>query len=276
MEIDSNSKRIGPLSGGDRRSTSVAGVGRGRMLASDSGRTGWSGVGDRGVRGRSLDVTAEDSTGDTLRNREASPASSAGTSTSTTVTTKDARQKWSNSELEELMYCYYKAKVGGPGYIKRLEDRFKTRNPNNPKCRQFAGNKLSNQVRSVLSRRFISTELLEHIKRKAEQVHPSPNTQSRDVPRMTTETTNTQFTANHDILTATIIQATNVSRDQPTPQHADLTPIPHTLTFEQSQLNTQDPNTTLTCESEIQGVSVNEDQDAINCCKYYQKSEKHP
>lgn len=92
------------------------------MLASASLRTGWSGVGDTGGRGRSSDATVDDGedkdNDDTLRNRESS-TNSAG------------RRKWSTEEIHELMFCYYKAKVEGAGFIKRLEKYFKDRNPHN-------------------------------------------------------------------------------------------------------------------------------------------------
>ncbi|CAH2109329.1 unnamed protein product [Euphydryas editha] len=155
METSNRDSRIGPLPGGERRGTSGAGAGRDSMwTASDSSLNRRARVGGpenitaEGREEETLDATASD----TLRSREISPARSAGTSALTTeYTSDDARRKWSPLELEELMYCYYKAKAGGVGYIKRLEILFKTRNPHNPKSDKF-------------------NEILERIRKQAEGI----------------------------------------------------------------------------------------------------------
>lgn len=106
--------------------------------------------------------------GDTLRSRETSPTNSAGapevTTGSSTTVSDDARRKWSEAELHELMFCFFKARAGGPGYIKRFKDL----NHGNPKIQKCTGNTLSNQARSIISRKVLSTQVLDQIRSKAE------------------------------------------------------------------------------------------------------------
>ncbi|CAH2095620.1 unnamed protein product [Euphydryas editha] len=90
----------------------------------------------------------------------------------------DVRQKWSLEEVRELIFCFYKAKALGIGYIKRLERLFKERNSNNPKVNKLNGNTLSNQARSIISRNILTKEVLSEIKRHAEHSVVTDNIQT--------------------------------------------------------------------------------------------------
>ncbi|KAG6456624.1 hypothetical protein O3G_MSEX009846 [Manduca sexta] len=109
------------------------------------------------------------------------PAYSAGTPPPTTLcTAEDARRKWSPQEMEELVFCFFKARAMGPGYIKRLQNLFLHRNPDNPKI-EFNGSVLSTQAKRIISRNAISSDKIKTIKQKAEEaIHTSysnvPNT----------------------------------------------------------------------------------------------------
>ncbi|CAH2102502.1 unnamed protein product [Euphydryas editha] len=170
MESFVNDERIGPLPGGDRRGTFGADAGR------DSMQTVSGSLLNRRARvGGPEDTTADQRGGegvdDALQSR-ALPINSVGSSALTTnkAVNDDRRRKWSTEELEELMFCYFKARSGGAGYISRLEELFATRNPDNPKILKFNGNTLSNQARRVIKQNVISQELLNRIQKRAEGI----------------------------------------------------------------------------------------------------------
>ncbi|CAG5019832.1 unnamed protein product [Parnassius apollo] len=144
MERQLRSTIIGPLPEGERRGTSGADAGRDSVRAvSDSLLSRWARVGEP------ENITADQregmGMGDALQSTDL-PTSSAGSSSMTTNNTEhdDRRRKWSTEELQDLMFCYFKARSIGPGYIDRLQKLFTERNPNNPKIHKFNGNTLSN------------------------------------------------------------------------------------------------------------------------------------
>lgn len=189
-----NDTSTGPLPGGDRRGTSGAGAGRGSM------RTASGSLLNRRARvGETEGTTAEliwDSD-DTLQSG-ASPTSSAGTSeqdtTSSHTNNEDERRKWSDEEVRELMFCYFKTKAQGSGYIRRLEKLFKERNPTNPKASKFTGNTLSNQARCVIKKNTLPEQELELIKQQAEEINSQTDTQQTDT-RTEPETRNIEQTS---------------------------------------------------------------------------------
>ncbi|CAH2093004.1 unnamed protein product [Euphydryas editha] len=69
------------------------------------------------------------------------------------------------------MFCYYKTKSQGAGYVKRLEKLFKERNLNNPKVEKFTGQLLSNQARRVITHKDIPEDILRQIRNNAEQTN---------------------------------------------------------------------------------------------------------
>nr|XP_037866951.1 uncharacterized protein LOC119628520 [Bombyx mori] len=179
MERRNKSKRLMSLPEGDRRGTSGADAG------CDSIRTVSGFSLNRRARAREPERTTADHNRDTdvtLQSGEL-PTSSAGPLVETmtsSVDTNDSRRKWSTEEIHELMFCYYKAKAEGVGFMKRLEMYFKERNPNNPKIHKFTGNTLSNQARSIINRKWVSTQLLQEIKMRAEQSNRETNSNLPD------------------------------------------------------------------------------------------------
>lgn len=219
MESQKRNKRLRPLPGGYRRDTSGAGDGRVVGLASDSPLSRRAGVGV-GVERGAPNITADHSEDDALRSGEVSPASSAGTSHSTTLTlNEDTRRKWSNAELEELIFCFYRARALGSGYIKRLETLFRSRNPNNPKAFTFTGNTLSTQARSIIARKAIPTETLNAIKSRAEEptLHPEETHSTHNSPSITHSTHTSQHTEHTDIN----VQQHHTQTRTPSPETAE-------------------------------------------------------
>ncbi|XP_067129392.1 uncharacterized protein [Centruroides vittatus] len=133
---------------------------------------------------------------DALQSR-ALPTDIAGSSAMTKSNTlsKDRRCKWSTEELEELMFCYFKARSEGPGYMSRLETLFIKRNPNNPKIHKFNGNTLSTQARRIIKQNVISQELLNRIQTQAEELTPTELSST-----VIAEPENTRTTTVHDNL----------------------------------------------------------------------------
>ncbi|XP_067141525.1 uncharacterized protein [Centruroides vittatus] len=132
---------------------------------------------------------------DALQSR-ALPTDTAGSSAMTKSNTlsKDRRCKWSTEELE-LMFCYFKARSEGPGYMSRLETLFIKRNPNNPKIHKFNGNTLSTQARRIIKQNVISQELLNRIQTQAEELTPTELSST-----VIAEPENTRTTTMHDNL----------------------------------------------------------------------------
>ncbi|CAH0732035.1 unnamed protein product, partial [Brenthis ino] len=203
MKRQLRNTRIGSLPGGDRRGTPGADAGRDSIRAvSDSllNRRAEVGVPEH--------VTAEPrgggETGDALQSREFTPTQhSAGSSVTTTSTSinEDKKKKWSTEEMEELIYCYFKAKLEGPGYIARLQQLFCNRNPDNPKIHKFNGNTLSNQARRIIKQNVLPKNTLDTIQKTIE--NQSQLAQNSIIP----------ITENSDVLTAvTRSSSTNQSQ----------------------------------------------------------------
>ncbi|XP_028041565.1 uncharacterized protein LOC114251477 [Bombyx mandarina] len=174
MERHLNNKRIGPLPGGERRGTSGAGAGH------DSIRTVSGSLLNRrarvgGPEGTTADQRGGEGVDDTLQSR-ALPTRSIGSSTTTTnnSVSDDRRRNWSTEEIRELVFCYFKVRSEGPGYISKLHKLFTERNPNNPKIHKFNGNTLSNQARRIIKQNVISQELLDQIQKQAEGIETEP------------------------------------------------------------------------------------------------------
>ena len=160
--------RIGSLPGGDRRGMSGAGAGHDSMrTASGSPLNRRAGVGE------TENVTADSEgngvgTNETLPRRKSPVELSAGPFVGTTISpTTAGKQKWSQAELEELMYCYFKARGEGGGYIKKLESIYKERNPTNSKI-YMNGSLLSNQARRIIKQNVLSKNTLDTIQKTIE------------------------------------------------------------------------------------------------------------
>lgn len=91
---------------------------------------------------------------------------------------EDRRRNWTITEMEELMYCYFKAKAEGRGYLKKLEEYFKARNPDNPKVGKFTGNTLAAQCRHIEKTNVIGGRKLNAIKAEAEGTQNQDNSQT--------------------------------------------------------------------------------------------------
>lgn len=271
MERQRNDLSNGPLPGGDRRGTSGAGAGR-LSMRTVSG----SSLNRRARVGEPENTTAEHNshTENTLMSGTVSQSLS-GTSELTATTTSlehfsdDARRKWSPEEQKELLYCYFKAKLEGPGYIKRMYDLFSTRNTNNPKVHRLDSNKLSNQARLIISRKLLSEQEIEHIKLIAQQDTNLQSTPLTDLMREPSTSNHAPQNTNTDT-TGTPRSYTPDSHTQPT-EYLPNRPLTRSLS-RQSHVSLEEENSSNTENTDLRRKWTFEEQCELMFCYFKAKA----